>query len=300
MKKVSFFLLLFLSALVSSRAQKVSGEWYGVGEVKKPGNHNSYLSELVLKQKGKTVTGEINYFYRSESMKRKISGVYDERTRTLELKATPLLNYQALDANGADCPMEGSFTLKVSRVETTLTGQFNPIYDYRLTCPAINIKFVKSIAAPAIPTPSIDEEEDMGPPAEIKQPAADKDVDALNQRAFELSPVIDVDSDSLKVTLYDNGDIDNDTISVFYNRKVLSTRQMLTAQGITFNLPLDTSINEIAMFAENLGRIPPNTALAVIYAGQKRFELPLSSSFIKNATLRFRRRVPVKDPKNIN
>ena len=75
---------------------------------------------------------------------------------------------------------------------------------------------------------------------------------------------------------------------------------MLTASGITFNLPLDTSVNEISMYAENLGKIPPNTALAVIYAGPKRFELPLTSNFIKNATLRFRKKFTVKDPKNIN
>jgi hypothetical protein len=65
-------------------------------------------------------------------------------------------------------------------------------------------------------------------------------------------------------------------------------------------LPVDTSINEIAMFAENLGKLPPNTALAVIYAGEKRFELGMTSTFIKNAAIRFRRRIKVSDPKNIN
>ena len=44
------------------------------------------------------------------------------------------------------------------------------------------------------------------------------------------------------------------------------------------------------MFAENLGGIPPNTAVAIIYAGDKRYELFMTSNFIKNATIRFRKK----------
>lgn len=67
---------------------------------------------------------------------------------------------------------------------------------------------------------------------------------------------------------------------------------------MNFTLALDTSINEISMFAENLGTISPNTALAVIYAGDKRYELSMTSTYIKNAAIRFRKKV--KDKKNIN
>ncbi|MDQ6813034.1 MAG: hypothetical protein M3040_04795, partial [Bacteroidota bacterium] len=67
-----------------------------------------------------------------------------------------------------------------------------------------------------------------------------------------------------------------------------------------FAFALNNGVNEIAMFAENLGRIPPNTALAVIYAGDQRFELNLTSTLSKNASIRFRRKVKNKDPKNVN
>jgi hypothetical protein len=41
------------------------------------------------------------------------------------------------------------------------------------------------------------------------------------------------------------------------------------------------------MFAENLGSIPPNTALIVVTAGNKRYELRSKASLEENAVLLF-------------
>jgi hypothetical protein len=298
LKALSFsILLLFFYYVVPAQ---VSGEWYGVGNVSWAGEHNSYLSELILTQNGNKVSGEFNYFFRNASIKTKVTGTYDPKTRTIELQARPVLNYQAKDVNGADCPMEGSFTLRTSRLETTLTGQFNPTYSYRFTCPAINIKFKreqpdKKTSSPEVVNKPVEKEnlleklmKEQFP--EEKPDTTAKFTDALQKRSFDLSPVIDVDSDSLKVILYDNGEVDQDTISMFYNRKLVAHKQMLSDKPLTLMLPLDTTINEIAMYAENLGRIPPNTALAIVYAGEQRFELYMTSNFIKNATIRFRKK----------
>jgi len=293
---VTFF-FLYQSVTFS---QNVTGEWYGVGSVSKSGTHNGYLSELIIKQKGNKITGEFNYYFRTVITKTKITGTYNPQTREILLNAHPLLNYKAQTQNGADCSMEGSFTIRISGGDTALLGQFNPIYNYRYTCPAINIKLVKQQAdqnfslADAIPKTE-NQNEELPPPAEVKKEvAADEPekavVEKLIKRAFESSPVIDVDADSLKVTLYDNGEVDNDTISLFYNRKLVTFKKMLSNKPLTFTLPLDTAINEISMYAENLGSIPPNTALCIVYAGEQRFELSLSSTYIKNAVIRFRRK----------
>jgi hypothetical protein len=299
----------------ASFAQQVNGYWYGVGSVKREGSHNSYLSELIIKQKGNKISGEYNYYFRSSIIKSKITGTYNPSTRELLLNAIPIINFKSKDQNGADCMMEGSFTLRVSRVETTLLGQFNPIELYKFTCPAINVKFIKGSPEDKIqlkqnvePEPQVQVTPPPAvkatvPPVELAAPArvdtakpAAIDVtkvvvEKLNQRVFEESPVIDVDADSLKIILYDNGEVDNDTISLFYNRKLVAQNKMLSDKPLNFSLPLDTSVNEISMFAENLGSIAPNTALCIVYAGEQRFELIMASSFIKNSTIRFRRRV---------
>jgi hypothetical protein len=44
------------------------------------------------------------------------------------------------------------------------------------------------------------------------------------------------------------------------------------------------------MFADNLGSIPPNTALMIITDGSKRHEVRLSSNLEKNGTVRIRKK----------
>ncbi len=101
-----------------------------------------------------------------------------------------------------------------------------------------------------------------------------------------------IESDSVKVTFYDNGDIDGDSISVFLNNKLVLSHQGLSAKAINMYVQLDstTDMNEISMFAENLGTIPPNTALMIISDGKNRYEVYMSSSLTQSSTVRLRRK----------
>lgn len=112
----------------------------------------------------------------------------------------------------------------------------------------------------------------------------------LLKRAFEESPVIEVEADSLYIALYDNGEVDGDTVAVFHNRQLLAKNQQLGTNPINLVIPIDTTVQEISMYAENLGFIPPNTAICIIMAGGKRYELLLTSTFIRNGTIRFRKK----------
>lgn len=114
----------------------------------------------------------------------------------------------------------------------------------------------------------------------------------LEKRDNEVLKQIVVDNDSLTVTLYDNGDIDGDSVTLIYNDKIITTHQLLSASPITFKIKVEPgkSRNELVMYAENLGSIPPNTALMVIYDGKKRYELNVSSSKNSNGVVAFRLR----------
>lgn len=98
-----------------------------------------------------------------------------------------------------------------------------------------------------------------------------------------------VDVKNITLDLYDNAIIDGDTISVFYNGKLLVGKQLLSAKPISISIVLDEKApqHEIILFAHNLGSIPPNTALIVVTAGSKRFELFSSASLEENAVLIF-------------
>jgi hypothetical protein len=73
------------------------------------------------------------------------------------------------------------------------------------------------------------------------------------------------------------------------NQQVILSHQRLTATPITSFLKVDlhNTFQEIEMVAENLGSIPPNTALLIITAGEKRYQLFLTSTQTKSAKVRF-------------
>lgn len=142
---------------------------------------------------------------------------------------------------------------------------------------------VKQVIPPP-PPPKIDT-------PQIKIPEPVKEV-VLEKRDKQLVREIPVDHDSITVTLYDNGIIDGDTVTLIYNDKILATHRMLTDKPQTFTIKIapGNSRNELVMYAENLGSIPPNTALMVIYDGEKRYELNVSSSKTTNGAVSFRLR----------
>lgn len=99
---------------------------------------------------------------------------------------------------------------------------------------------------------------------------------------------IDVINETVKVEIYDNGDVDGDSISLFYNGDVLFAHKRLTEKAIKFELPVNNDeVNELVMYAENLGIIPPNTALMIVYDGTKRYEVRITSDLKKSGTIRF-------------
>ena len=105
---------------------------------------------------------------------------------------------------------------------------------------------------------------------------------------FEHIKEIKVDTGIVRLDFYDNAQIDGDTISVLLNNKTIVSNQRLAAKPITVEIKIDLTHTEqeVTMVAENLGEIPPNTALLIITAGKKRYQLYLASTDKKNAQVR--------------
>jgi hypothetical protein len=84
----------------------------------------------------------------------------------------------------------------------------------------------------------------------------------LVSRENELVKTIATDAREIVIKLYDNGTIDNDTVSVYLDKKLVLSKKRLTEIALTVTLQLDeeNSFHELVMVAENLGEIPPNTS----------------------------------------
>jgi hypothetical protein len=132
----------------------------------------------------------------------------------------------------------------------------------------------------------------VAPPVNEEKEDSKKIAESFNKRKTTLTKVLEVESDSVRLSFYDNGIIDGDSISVFVNKQLVLKHQELAAKALVLYLLLDSTkdVNEISMFAENLGKYPPNTALMVITDGKNRYEIFMSSSLSQNATIRLKRR----------
>jgi hypothetical protein len=149
------------------------------------------------------------------------------------------------------------------------------------------------------PHPGADTPRTVPSPPEIDPGTATKEdskkiTESFASRTAVLNKVLDVESDSVRVSFYDNGIIDGDSISVFLNQQLVLKHQELEAKALVLYLLLDSTrdINEISMFAENLGKYPPNTALMVVTDGKNRYEVFMSSSLKENATIKLRKVKP--------
>lgn len=102
-------------------------------------------------------------------------------------------------------------------------------------------------------------------------------------------PEIKVDTGQIRLDFYDNGTVDGDSISVLVDNQLIVSHQKLSIKPITAFVTIDlkNTVHEVVMVAENLGSIPPNTALLIITAGDKRYRLFLTSTETKSAKARF-------------
>lgn len=109
-------------------------------------------------------------------------------------------------------------------------------------------------------------------------------------RSNQLVRSIIVHTNEVVLNIYDDGAIDHDTISVYLDKKQVISHAMLTDRPIILTLHLDETedFHELVMVAENEGEIPPNTSLMIVKAGDKEYEVRITSTEQKNAVVTFK------------
>lgn len=306
MKKLILGLLLVTG--VMAKAQNVTGYWYGNANVMSAGNNNNYLIEIILDQKsGSQVQGIINYYFKNTYRSFKLNGVYNSSTRMLQFFDIPVTYFGSTTRFEVDCMMDFVAQLRVAKAGSSLNGSFVSKSAYRNTCPEISFNI--NLNEDANNRDSIltalrefKETYQLWTPSAtdtaiaatvIQRPIVNYVVtNQYKEREKVIAQEIEVSSDSLTLDFYDNGEIDGDSISIFFNDKLLASSQRLSAKAIQIKLALDTTrdYNEVAMFADNLGSIPPNTALMIVYDGNQRHEVRISSTLQNSGTVRIRKR----------
>lgn len=111
----------------------------------------------------------------------------------------------------------------------------------------------------------------------------------LKTRENTLVKKIETEESEIKIELYDNGEIDGDTVSIYHNNTLIRSHMRLSQKPVSLTIGVNPSQphHEIIMVAENLGSIPPNTSLMIITTARSRYEVFISSTEQKNAKVVF-------------
>lgn len=129
-------------------------------------------------------------------------------------------------------------------------------------------------------------------PEAVIAPSVTQGAAELDKRTILSEQSFFFESDSLVLTLYDNGDVDGDTVTVVMNGNVIFSKQGLSTRANTKTIIISPTADSVklVMYAENLGEIPPNTGLLVVMDGEKRYDVRFAADLKSNAAIVLRRR----------
>lgn len=181
---------------------------------------------------------------------------------TIASKTRPNIELSPIDSSTLITAIDKT-ALEIAKKETTKST----------AAPTINNKQQIAITTPSIKSTIL--------------PAAD----VLNRKIETIQSVY-YKSDSLEITLYDNGEVDGDTVSVLINGTIIMPKVGLSTNAVRKKI---STVNtgdsiQLIMYAETLGSLPPNTGLLIVYDGAERYEIRFSGDMQKSSAIVFKRK----------
>ncbi|MFM9909048.1 MAG: hypothetical protein ACKVOW_06860 [Chitinophagaceae bacterium] len=274
-------LLIFILLIVGelTNAQNLTGIWRGKRTQLSGGCYPEYGLELhIYYAKDNSIMGNaFNYYDKDRFTKINFTGRYNPQTKRMVIIENAVVQFN-VPSNCIPC-------IKTYDLNWLLTDKQSFDGEWKghemgnsNFCPPGKIHLEKEMV-PLFPVDVFQNDTLAGLQKNLK----------LQQREKELVQTIMIDTSDIKIELYDNAEIDGDTVTVFLNNTLLLYKKMLTDKPLTLTLTAFPNTDyEFMMYADNLGKIPPNTSLMIITAGSKRYEMRISSSEQKSAVVRFR------------
>jgi hypothetical protein len=272
------FLATLLTLACIARGEDLNGIWKGTLTQGPGGCYPQYFLELQINFNGDRLTGKAyDYYDKNHFVKMSFTGRYNPTTHRLVLIENEILQ-AAIPGECEACIKTYDLNYSKKDNEEQLIGDWKGVYSAkRLVCPPGQIRLKRAAQSDF--------------PVDIEQSdtliALQKTLH-LQPRADSLVKIVTLNSADVKIELYDDGVIDGDSVTVFINNKLLLYHQMLTDRPLTIHFnAFPNKEYELVMYADNLGTIPPNTALLMVTSGSEKYKAFLSSSEQTSATIRF-------------
>lgn len=251
--KTPLALMICLCITSFSGAQDLNGFWKGTLSMSS-GCFSVNNVELQIHIRGKEVFGD-SYHYENVNyyVKKKFTGTYDPSTKKLVIHELYVTTFH-IPNTCSICVKNYYLTYSKDGNIETLDGNWDgKILNTEMDCSTGPITLSR-----------------------------------IKESAFKEVPEIAVDTGKIRLDFYDNATIDGDSITVLVDKNVVAAHQLLSAKPISIFVIIDLNnpFHEVEMVAENEGTIPPNTALLIITAGDKKYQLFLAADKGKSAMIR--------------
>lgn len=271
MKRI-YSLFFFFIFLANAQAQEsINGFWKGAMVMAPGGCFPVYQIEFHLQLIGNRIKGtSYHYSDTSNFVREEFEGLYDEATKKLMVEEKRITFFH-VPPDCVPCIKKYDLSFHTDGKNHQLRGSWTGhMHDTASECPSGTIVLNRS--------------DKLSFKSTIPK--------ELIERKNDVTKEIIVRTDSIKLEFYDNGQIDGDSITVYVNNAPVINHQLLKATPLVTYVAFDKNNLEqdVIMVGDNLGSIPPNSALMIATCGNERFEIRLSSDTKKNGTVRFLRR----------
>lgn len=303
MKPVLLLFLLFLLLQHNATAQQLTGIWSGKISRQTANYRAAESIEIQIYQLGKSIWGySFAFMDTSRFVLYKIDGKRNKKQKYISIKEVGNAFYK-LPPNFFPC--EKFFELQYNKVGKTqyLSGNWGGRGIDTSCFPGEELLVVlQKIKKPDYPLENFVQQKIINhlikhnnradtvavllPEDAIVATHLNKDSVPLD-RKIDIQEIIKLADTVVKCTIYDNAIEDDDTVSVFVNKNPILIKQRISIKPLSFNIVLKEPGKpvEIIMQAENLGSIPPNTALLILETASKRYEIRLRAGFEKHAAI---------------
>ncbi|MEO5911499.1 MAG: hypothetical protein ABIP95_11470 [Pelobium sp.] len=281
---MKFKLLILLLFPMSCLAQ-FKGLWNGYITMENRDLNSSYI--LNIKEESDGIVRGDAYLYRVKYLKflgkmNFIGTIEDGKLNLTELKL--LINQRPI-TNEDFCYKEMLLEMIQKDSITHLTGPWSGALVGGHQCPPGDV-FLRRVDEKNSGFEAIPEE------IFVKLKEEDKNVvqDSFLNTVFTDPHIINVHSRNVTVEISDYDVKDGDIISVYVNREKVISRLKIKKRPTTQIVKLSPKVhvNELVIFAHNLGEIPPNTCLMKVSDGITTQEIYIASSLQKSALIYFK------------
>ncbi len=289
------FFSIFLLFAVASTAQNYTGKWRWQIKASAQDIQEDYLLELDLKQEGNKVSGTRTLYLKNyENMIVWVEGEVGNGGE-VTINSKRMLNFKLPDS--VLVAKSFSYTLKKDRFnDDMMVGIFRPFEDvskrpmrpldsvfYDIIYKRPGQSVFKKLADTL--TKSFDSLYAVQKPSAV--PAVISVPKLPNPVITEIEHTLTIPAGDVSIDLYDNGTVDGDIVTVLVNDKIVSEHQKLGIAPISITIKKEDlgDSTMVIMQAENLGEIPPNTALMLITVAGKRYDLNINSNLQKRAAV---------------